>query len=180
MNKAVFLDRDGVINEENGYVFRIEDFKFIPGVFEALKFFLKMEYLLFIVTNQAGIAHGYYTEGDYHTLNNWMISQLIEQGIRIKKVYYCPYHPKGIVGKFKRDSGDRKPNPGMLLKAQKEYNINLKKSILIGDQFSDIEAGEKAGVGTNLLINTGQTIANTSHFVRMFDNLFEVIKYFEN
>ncbi|WP_313801732.1 HAD family hydrolase [Cytobacillus sp.] len=151
MNKALFLDRDGVINLEKSYVHKIEDFEFIDGIFELTKYFQDKCYLIIVITNQAGIGRGYYTEEDFHKLNDWMIDQFKQRGILITEVYYCPFHPTHGIGKYKKDSFDRKPNPGMILKAARKYNINLSESILIGDKESDIEAGKSAGVGMNIL-----------------------------
>lgn len=150
-NKALFLDRDGVINVEKNYVHKIEDFEFIEGIFEILKFFQDQGFLLFIITNQAGIGRGYYTEHDFQILNNWMLDQFKNNGINITKVYYCPYHPEFGIGEYKRDSFCRKPNPGMIFKAKEEYDIDLSQSLLIGDKESDIEAGLNANVRTTIL-----------------------------
>jgi D-glycero-D-manno-heptose 1,7-bisphosphate phosphatase len=147
-NKALFLDRDGTINIEKNYVYRIEDFEFIPGIFELILSFQKKGYLIFIVTNQAGIARGYYSENDYSLLTAWMINQFKINNIEISKVYYCPHHPE-ISGECEC----RKPKPGMILQAITEFNINPNKSILIGDKKSDILAGKKAGIAKNYFIN---------------------------
>lgn len=153
MNKALFLDRDGVINVEKNYVFKIEDFEFIEGIFELIKTFQDKGYLIIVITNQAGIGRGYYTEEDFHKLNNWMIEQFKQRGITITDVYYCPYHPTHGIGEYLKDSYDRKPNPGMILKAGERYSIDLKQSVLIGDKDTDIKAGQAAGIPKNLKIN---------------------------
>lgn len=158
MNKAVFLDRDGVINVEKNYLHKIEEFEFIDGVFETLKFFKEQGYLLIIITNQAGIGRGYYTEEDFYVLNSWMIDEFKKEGIIIDGVYFCPHHPEHGIGKYKQDSYDRKPNPGMILKAQKEFDIDLSNSILVGDKESDIEAGLNAGVGINIIVKSGHKV----------------------
>ena len=152
MNKALFLDRDGVINVEKGYVNKIEDFEFIDGIFEVLGYFQESGYLLIIITNQAGIARGYYTEEDFHILNNWMLKQFEYKEIHIKKVYFSPYHPKYGIDRYRKQTLCRKPNPGMIIEAQKEFNLDLFQCILVGDKESDIEAGINAGIGTNILI----------------------------
>ncbi len=149
MNKAVFLDRDGVINIEKNYVYKIEDFEFIDGIFDLCKKYQQEGYLLIVITNQAGIARGYYTEEQFRVLTDWMVKKFEEQGISIAKVYFCPHHPD-----FTGECECRKPNPGMILQAAKEFKLDLSKSILIGDKMSDIEAGERAGVGTNIVIKT--------------------------
>lgn len=154
MNKALFLDRDGVINVEKNYVHKIEDFEFIDGIFELTQYFQDKGYLIIVITNQAGIGRGYYTEEDFHKLNDWMIDQFKQKGILITEVYYCPFHPTHGIGEYKKDSFDRKPNPGMILDATRKYNINISESILIGDKESDIEAGNNANIGRNILFNS--------------------------
>jgi D-glycero-D-manno-heptose 1,7-bisphosphate phosphatase len=147
VNKAVFLDRDGVINEDTGYVCKQEDFRFKDGIFEFCRAARKKGYLLIVVTNQAGIARGCYTEDDFRKLTDWMRARFSDWGVKIDAVYSCPYHPTHGLGAYKRDSFDRKPNPGMILKARDAFDINLAGSVLIGDKNSDIEAGRRAGVG---------------------------------
>jgi D-glycero-D-manno-heptose 1,7-bisphosphate phosphatase len=156
-NKALFLDRDGTINVEKHYVYKLQDFEFRDGIFELVQNFSLRGYLIIVITNQAGIARGYYTADDFHLLNNWMIDQFRQRGIEITKVYFCPHHPD-ITG----ECNCRKPNPGMLLAAKSEFNLDLSLSVLIGDKESDIQAGLNAHVGTNYLIKeTGQvTIEN--------------------
>jgi len=139
--KAIFLDRDGVINEDFGYVGKIEDFKFRDGIFELLKLLQDLGYAFFIVTNQSGIARGYYSKEDFLKLSKWMIDELKKRKIFIKDIEYCPHHPD-ITGECEC----RKPKPGMILNLAKKYNISLKDSILIGDKLSDIEAGKNAGI----------------------------------
>jgi len=152
MKKAVFLDRDGIINKDSGYVFKPEDFNFIDGVFGFCRTAQSKGYLLIIITNQSGIARGYFTEQDFHELNNWMLEEFKKNGVNITAVYYCPYHPDYGEGIYKQDSFDRKPNPGMIQKAQAEHDIDLSNSIIIGDKDSDVEAGRVAGVGKLILI----------------------------
>jgi D-glycero-D-manno-heptose 1,7-bisphosphate phosphatase len=155
MNKAVFLDRDGVINFDNRYVYRREDIRFIEGIFQLLKYLQSKGYMLIIITNQAGIGRGYYTEDEFQNLTTWMLEQFEQQGIHIQQVYYCPYHPECGKGKYKRDSFYRKPNPGMIVLAEKEWTIDLSKSLLIGDKETDIEAGINAGIPVNILFKKG-------------------------
>jgi D-glycero-D-manno-heptose 1,7-bisphosphate phosphatase len=151
-NKALFLDRDGVINVERGYVHTRDSFEFSPGIFELCRAAESLGYLIVVVTNQAGIARGYYSESDFDKLTDWMMDQFAERNIRIARLYYCPFHPVFGVGEYKRDSPDRKPNPGMLLHAQSDLDLDLGASILIGDKLSDIQAGCAAGVGTQILL----------------------------
>ncbi len=153
-NKAVFLDRDGVINVEQCYVHSREQFHFREGIFELSRAAQRLGYILFVVTNQAGIARGYYSEAEFLELTEWMVQQFAEQRIEIARVYYCPYHPVHGRGRYRYDSPDRKPKPGMLLRARAEFELNLSASILIGDQLSDIDAADAAGVGTKILLRS--------------------------
>ncbi|MEO1927098.1 MAG: D-glycero-beta-D-manno-heptose 1,7-bisphosphate 7-phosphatase [Nautiliaceae bacterium] len=139
--KAAFLDRDGVINIDIGYVGRVEDFKFKEGIFELLKLLQDLGFTLFVVTNQSGIARGYYSEDDFYKLTEWMKEEFKKEGIEIKDVRFCPHHPD-ITGECEC----RKPKPGMILDLAKKYNIDLKNSIMIGDSKRDIEAAKRAGI----------------------------------
>lgn len=165
MNKALFLDRDGVINKEINYLHRIEDVEFIDGIFAMCRFFEEGGFLPIVVTNQAGIARGYYSEDDFHVLNDWMLNEFRQKNIHIRKVYFCPYHPTDGVGKYKKDSLDRKPLPGMLLRAQKEFSLNMAESILLGDKESDIQAGIAAGVGANVLFSSQLNVPTAADIV---------------
>jgi len=145
---ALFLDRDGVINHDDGYTSRPEDFKFIEGIFDLCRTAKQFGYLLIVVTNQAGIGRGYYSEQDFLTLTAWMCARFEAEGAPITEVFFCPDHPKHGIGPYKKDSFDRKPNPGMLLRAAKKYRILMQNSIIVGDKDTDMLAGERAGVGT--------------------------------
>jgi len=145
--KALFLDRDGVINVEKNYVWRIEDFEFVPGIFELCETAQHLGFLLVVITNQAGIGRGYYTEADYQKLTEWMVEQFRARSIDISRVYHCPHHPTAGIGEYRQESYDRKPNPGMILKARDDLDLDLSQCVLIGDKDSDIEAGLGAGVG---------------------------------
>ncbi len=146
-NKALFLDRDGTINVEKHYVYRLEDFEFREGIFDLVRDFFQRGYLIIVITNQAGIARGYYSESDFHRLNDWMVEQFRLEGIQVARVYFCPHHPE-----FSGECECRKPGPGMILKAALEFHLDLKASVLIGDKKSDVLAGLNAQVGTNYLI----------------------------
>jgi len=139
--RAAFLDRDGVINEDFGYVGKIENFEFKEGIFDLLRLLQNLGFTLFVVTNQSGIARGYYTENDFFKLTEWMKKELLKQGVEIKEVRYCPHHPE-ITG----ECDCRKPKPGMILDLAKKYKIDLKNSIMIGDSNKDIEAAKRAGI----------------------------------
>lgn len=149
-NKAIFLDRDGVINIDKGHVHTIKDFVFYKDVFKALLLIPK-EYKIIIVTNQAGIAKGLYTEKQFLELTEWMLKKLKDKGIKIDKVYHCPHHPEGTIEKYTKVCNCRKPKPGMLKKAQKDFNLNLKQCWLIGDKMTDIKAGRTVGCKCILL-----------------------------
>ncbi|MDK2084127.1 D-glycero-beta-D-manno-heptose 1,7-bisphosphate 7-phosphatase [Aliarcobacter butzleri] len=170
-SKALFLDRDGVVNIEKNYLYKIEDFEFIDGIFETSKYFQDKGYLIIIITNQAGIARGKYTENDYQILTKWMINEFEKKDIKISKVYHCPHHPD-----FSVDCECRKPNIGMIMEAKKEFNIDLASSILVGDKMSDIEAGKKAGIGRNYLITTGHKIPDDEKYSERINNLKEIIR----
>jgi D-glycero-D-manno-heptose 1,7-bisphosphate phosphatase len=158
---ALFLDRDGVINEEIGYLHRVEDFRFLPGALEACRRFHEGGYLLVVVTNQAGIAHGHYSESDFHDLTRWMCAKFLESGAPLAAVYYCPHHPNGSVAKFRTVCDCRKPEPGLILKARNYLSIDLRQSVLVGDKPSDILAGQAAGVGRCYLV-TGTSPESSS------------------
>jgi D-glycero-D-manno-heptose 1,7-bisphosphate phosphatase len=155
---ALFLDRDGVVNRELGYVHRPEDFHFIDGVFAACRKMRQAGFRLFIITNQAGIARGYYSEADYNQLTQWMLNEFSKHGIEIDDVYYCPHHPVHGIGCYRRHCDCRKPAPGMIVRAAKEHSLDLQRSILVGDKATDIEAGRSAGVGHCVLVLTGHSL----------------------
>ncbi|MDO9266674.1 MAG: D-glycero-beta-D-manno-heptose 1,7-bisphosphate 7-phosphatase [Sulfurimonas sp.] len=148
MNRALFLDRDGVINVEINYLHKINDFEFVEGIFELCKKYQNRGYIIIVVTNQSGIARGYYSEEDFKYLTLWMIKEFVKEGIDIKKVYSCPHYPE-ISGAC----SCRKPEPGMFLEAQKEFDIDLRNSILVGDKESDIEAALNAGIAETYLFD---------------------------
>jgi len=141
MNKALFIDRDGVINVDRGHVYSKEDFEFNEGVFDLCRGYADAGYLLLVITNQAGIAKGIFTEDDFDKLTEWMIARFQEKGILISKVYYCPHHPD-----FTGPCKCRKPQPGMILDAISEFDLDIKKCVLIGDMETDLEAGRRAGI----------------------------------
>lgn len=146
-NKGLFLDRDGVVNIEKNYVYRIEDFEFIPEIFEIARSYSEQGFLIFVITNQAGIARNFYTAEDVQILHTWMVEQFRQRGIKISEVYFCPHHPD-----YTGDCRCRKPNPGMILDAIAKYDIDPAESVLIGDKKSDIDAGLNAGIGKNIYI----------------------------
>lgn len=150
--RALLLDRDGVINVDHGYVHRIQDFEFIPGIFDLARAAHHGRYQVFVITNQAGIARGFYSEKQFDELTGWMCNEFASRGAPIAKVYFSPYHPTEGLGSYRKDDVSRKPHPGMILQAQAEFDLDLASSILIGDKPSDIKAGIAAGVGQNILL----------------------------
>ena len=159
MNKALFLDRDGVINKNFGHVHRIENFKFRKGIFELLKVFQDKGFIILVITNQAGIGKGLYTLDQFILLNNWMINEFRNQGISITKTYFCPHKPVD-------NCNCRKPKAGMLLMAIKEFKIDTNSSYLIGDKLSDIIAGKSAQIKHNYVLMG--TISKLHNSLRRF------------
>ncbi len=144
---ALFLDRDGVINVDKGYVYRSEDVEFVAGIFDLVRRAQALGYLVIIVTNQSGIGRGYYSEEQFHQLSDWMREQFSRRGGHIDAVYFCPYHPEQGLGRYKRDSQCRKPAPGMLHQADADWGIDFSRSVLVGDSATDMAAARAAGVG---------------------------------
>jgi D-glycero-D-manno-heptose 1,7-bisphosphate phosphatase len=144
--RALFLDRDGTINTDYGYVYRQEDFHFIDGIFELVAAAKHLNYLVIIITNQSGIGRGYYTEDDFKVLMTWVRAQFSDRGGTIDDVYYCPDHPTHGQGIYRRETIMRKPAPGMFFKAAKAWNIDLSHSISVGDSERDMEASYLAGI----------------------------------
>jgi D-glycero-D-manno-heptose 1,7-bisphosphate phosphatase len=150
--RALFLDRDGVINEESGYLHRIDDVRFIPGIFSLCRKANSLGYRIVIVTNQAGIGRGLYTEQEFQTLMHWMLAEFAKQGVAIDAVYHAPYHPEHGTGDYKRDHEDRKPGTGMLKRAEREFGVSLPRSVMVGDRGSDIAAANSAGLRQAFLL----------------------------
>lgn len=160
MSKAIFLDRDGVINEERGYVHCASNFTFIPHSVDAMRCLQNAGYKLIVITNQSGIARGLYSYSDYEDLTQYMLTFLRHVGVYITEVYCCPHHPVFGVGYFRVDCSCRKPKSGMILRAQSEHGINLSNSILVGDKVTDIEAGRSAKIGKCILVSSGHIITD--------------------
>jgi D-glycero-D-manno-heptose 1,7-bisphosphate phosphatase len=154
LRPAVFLDRDGTINVEKDYLFRAEDFEFIPGAPDAIKALKDAGYLVVVVTNQSGVARGYYTLEDVNLLHEYIQAEIGKHGTSIDAFYLCPHHPTKGVNEFARECECRKPKPGMLNRASEDLQIDLARSIMIGDKLADIEAGEAVGCQP-LLVLTG-------------------------
>ena len=169
--KALFLDRDGVINSDYGHVFKKEDIKFIEGIFDLVRDAKKKGYVVIIITNQAGIAKKIFSEEEFTNLMKWMLSQFHIRNAIIDDYFYCPYHPEFQDLKYKNYKYDRKPYPGMLLKAKCKYNIDMQKSIFIGDKLTDMIAGEKAKLGKLIYFNQNRVQEYTT-----IDNHYEIKK----
>ena len=170
MRKALFLDRDGVINVEKHYLHKIEDFEFMPGIVEVMRQYQQAGYALVVVTNQSGIGRGYYTEEDFWKLTEWMKQTLAEQDVLIAGVYFSPYHPEKGMGEYRRESDCRKPGPGMLLQAAEELDIDLAGSVMLGDKESDVEAGRRAGVVQTIrLLEKGKAVGESKANLVIYD-----------
>tara|TARA_Y100000589_G_C27104857_1_gene609636 strand:- start:8 stop:562 length:555 start_codon:yes stop_codon:yes gene_type:complete len=174
--KAVFLDRDGIINKDFSYVFEKKNFIFNEGIFDLLRIFEKNKFLIFIITNQSGIARGIYSEKQYHQITDYYKSILKSLGIRISGIFHCPHHPD-----FSRDPFSncncRKPKPGLFFKVQKEYKINMVESIAIGDSLRDLEAAYLSGIKKRIFINS--TSMESSFITMHFKTVKDCTKYFQ-
>jgi len=170
MRRALFLDRDGVVNVDHGYVYRPEQTEWLPGIFELCRVAVDLGYVLVVITNQAGIARGYYSEDEFAVYMRWMHEQFKARGLEILATYHCPHHPSEGLGDLRRDCDCRKPQPGMILRAQRELGLDLANSALIGDKGSDLDAGRAAGVGYCLKLGTAsgeaRSLAEVVHWLR--------------
>jgi len=152
MQKALFLDRDGIINRDTAYLYRIADVEWVDGIFELTAAAVRLGYKLVIVTNQAGIGRGLYTEADFHILMDWMREQFAARQTPLDAVYFSPWHPIHAQGDYKREHPDRKPGPGMILRAARDLELDLTQSILVGDRCSDIAAANAANLSQAFLL----------------------------
>lgn len=143
---ALFLDRDGVLNADKGFVARVQDFEWMPGAVACVRRFNELDYLVIVVTNQTGVAYGLYTEADIAAVHDHMLKELAQAGAHIDRIYECCWHPAATLPQYRRDSDLRKPRPGMLLQAMEEFAIDKARSFLIGDKQSDLDAAAAAGV----------------------------------
>lgn len=174
--KTIFLDRDGVINQDLGYVSKWIDFIFINGSIEALQKLTNANYKIIIITNQSGIARGFYSNKEFKKLNYEFLNYCNNNEIKILDVFYCPHHKNGKVKKYTKDCNCRKPKPGMFLEASEKHGIGLEKSIMVGDKFTDILASTNAGIKKNYLLNSSESlnIPNTKANFNIRKNLLEV------
>ena len=170
--KTIFLDRDGVINKEVGYLHKIQDFEFINGVFDACLHFQALGYQLIIITNQSGIGRGYYDEDAFHVINNWMLEQFKNKRIEILDVFFCPHTPES-------NCDCRKPKPGMFNQANEKHNIDMEKSWMVGDKEADIQAANAAGIQNTILVKSGHAIdeknSNAKFILDSINQVKEVI-----
>ncbi len=167
-HKALFLDRDGVINIDHGYVSKIEDFEFNDGIFELLHLFIEKGYKLFIVTNQSGIGRGYYSQNDFETLTTWMLEEFKKQNIHVESVHHCHHAPEALCA-------CRKPATGMVDEILSLNSIDVKNSWLIGDKQSDIDLAKNSGIGSTIAIGE-RDIKNTTY---SFSTIIEAKEFFE-
>ncbi|WP_338561347.1 D-glycero-beta-D-manno-heptose 1,7-bisphosphate 7-phosphatase [Erwinia sp. E_sp_B04_7] len=155
---AIFLDRDGTMNVDKGYVHEIDNFQFIDGAIEAMQELKKMGYALVMVTNQSGIARGLFTEDTFMQLTEWMDWSLADREVDLDGIYFCPHHPEAVIEEYRQQCDCRKPQPGMLLSAQQELNIDMAASYMVGDKIDDMLAGKAAGVGIKVLVRSGKPV----------------------
>ena len=176
---AVFIDRDGVINVDHGYVHDEHDFEYINGVFEALKALKDKGYLLVLVTNQSGIARGKFSEERFLSLTQWMDWNFADNGVEFDGIYYCPHHPEHGIGEYKQDCDCRKPKPGMFISARDFLKIDMEHSVMIGDKAEDMMAAEAASVGTKILVRTGKPVTEKGEAMAtvVLDSIADVPAY---
>lgn len=177
MQLSLFLDRDGVINEEVDYLFKAEDFIFTRGCIDALQSWSKAGHNIFIVTNQSGIGRGYYTEDDFAQLTQWMLTVMAQHNISITDIAYCPHHPTKAMPPYQLDCDCRKPAPGMFNQLMQRHNIAPQNAIMVGDKTTDLAAAEAAGITECYLVKTGHKFDERDVPVRwhIADTLSDVI-----
>lgn len=166
LRKALFLDRDGVVNVEKNYLHKIEDFELVEGIVDVCRLYQEQGYVIIIVTNQSGISRGYYSEADFARLSDWMREHFQSLGVTITHIYHCPHH-ESIDGVCEC----RKPEPGMFIQAQKEYDLDMLSSVMIGDNERDIEAAMRGGVGTNILLSCTATESKADRIIHTLQEL---------
>ena len=147
----MFLDRDGVVNHEVGYLHRPDEVRWVDGIVPLCRTAMELGYKLVVVTNQSGIARGFYTMAQYEELTAWIRAELLRESVMLDAVYCCPYHPEGL-GEYRREHDDRKPGPGMLLRAAREFGVELAESVMVGDRCSDVGAANAAGLRQAFLL----------------------------
>lgn len=177
LRPAAFLDRDGVINVERDYVYRIEDFELLPGVVDALQWLQRAGYALVVVTNQGGIGLGMYTEADMNKLHAHLRAQLSQAGVQLDGIYHCPHHPRSPRFEMRGPCECRKPAPGMIRQATQDLQLDLARSFLAGDKVGDVAAGKAAGVGRNYLVRSGHALtpSDTAQADAVYDSLHALV-----
>lgn len=179
LSRAVFLDRDGVINEDVGHLNSVADLRIISGVARAIRELNQKKYRVIVVTNQGALAKGITTHETIRAVNKEIEARLANEGATIDRVYYCPHHPDGTVAEYAKMCDCRKPGTGMIMEAAKEFNIDLANSFLIGDKTSDILAGKRAGL-TTILVATGYGGSDNRYDVKpdfTADDLHDALTY---
>jgi D-glycero-D-manno-heptose 1,7-bisphosphate phosphatase len=169
--KAAFVDRDGVILVDSGFLHRVEDLELLPGSIEGLQRLQAAGYLLVVITNQSGIARGFYTEADYQRLTAHMQQRLLAAGVQLAAVEFCPHLPDAAIARYRVDCDCRKPRSGMLERAAAALNIDVSASILVGDRATDIQAGRGAGVGRCWLVRSGAPLSRSD--IELADAVFD-------
>jgi D-glycero-D-manno-heptose 1,7-bisphosphate phosphatase len=177
--RAVFLDRDGVLNQDPPhYAHRLDQLALIPRSDDAVRLLKDYGYFLVIISNQSGVARGYYTETQISVFNNALLKEIRKKGGDIDAVYYCPHHPEAVIQKYKQNCDCRKPKAGMIFQAAREYDIDLRNSFVVGDKLSDIEAGKNAGCQT-IMVLTGhgneEVLKNNIEGCVISSDLFEAV-----
>jgi len=172
-HKTVFLDRDGVINKDIGYLYESKYFEFVDGIIDVCKYLLKNNFSLIVVTNQSGIARGFYKEQKFLELNEWMLKEFHKRDIEILDVFYCPHGPED-------NCLCRKPRPGMFINALNKYDINTKESWMVGDKEDDIIAANKAGISNTILLDSDYvndySTSKASHKITSLKEITKIIK----
>ncbi len=187
MTKAIFLDRDGTINEEVDYLRRMEDIRIYPEAAPALAKFKQMGFLNIVITNQSGVARGYLTESELSCIHSEIIDRLtIDKQVLIDDIFYSPFHADGVIQEFAVSSDDRKPGIGMIQKAQRKFDIDLKESFLIGDSFTDMKCAENSGL-RKIMVKTGygerdfeKCISENITINHFAKNLLDAYEYIES
>jgi D-glycero-D-manno-heptose 1,7-bisphosphate phosphatase len=174
--RGLLLDRDGVINHDNGYLHRIADCRFVDGIFDLTREFAARGFAIVIATNQSGIGRGLYGEAEFAALMGWMRGEFARSGVEIAAVYHCPDHPTAGIGRYRRDNPWRKPGPGMFLQAAADLSLDLAKSWTIGDSASDMSAGRASGIGTLVRLDPSTNEARRDGDVWLVPDLAAVTK----
>ncbi len=181
-NRAVFIDRDGTLNVEKNYVHKISDFEFIAGAPEAVRLLNENGFKVIVISNQSGIARGFFTPNDVHMLQDYIQRELHKEKAHIDAFFYCPHHPEGTIEEFRKECDCRKPKEGMLRQAEKRFNLDLSRSFIVGDHLSDVRLKEKVN-STMILVRTGhgnktldQLAAEAIKPDQIEENLLEAVK----